>query len=150
MFNFLSPTGFDLQIEKIPSVCRTIQNIYIPGMSLGSADVPTPFTRVPLAGNIGYEDFAIEFKVLEDLENYIEIVNWMTELGKTKSYDQYNNKKYDALITTLSSSKRKVKVIKLTDVFPTSIQPLNFDTRVTDIQYLTCQATFKYTTMEFI
>ena len=145
MPNFLSPTGFDLIIEKIPKVCETLQSVNIPGVNLGTAVAPTPFVQQNIAGNIQYSSFDVTFKVTEDLTNYEEIINWINELGKPENFAQYKRQKNDALITILSNNKKKNVSMRFTDIYPINISQLSFDTRLTDIPYLTCTVGFTYT-----
>ena len=150
MPNFLSPTGFDLVIEKIPKVCNTIQSVSIPGINLGSASAPTPFVKQNIAGNIQYSNLDITFKITEDLENYKEIINWMNELGKPESFNQYKRQKHDAIVIIQSNNKKKNVSMRFVDIYPTGISPLNFMTTVTEIEYLTCTVSFTYTNFQII
>lgn len=150
MPNFLSPTGFDLIIEKIPKVCETIQSVNIPGINLGTASADTPFVKVNLPGKIEYSSFTVSFKITEDLDNYKEVIDWINELGKPNEFPQYKRQTHDALITILSNNKKKNISMRFTDIYPINISELSFDTRLTDIQYLTCSVTFAYTNFNIL
>ena len=49
--------------------------------TLGTPTQPTPFKPIPLDGNLTYNNFTITFLVDENLENYLELHNWMRALG---------------------------------------------------------------------
>ena len=89
--------------------------------------------------------------------NYLELFNWMKGLGFDESTDQY--KKLREMRTSLRpqggvSSEGRLLILnsnynpKLEVTFaylqPLSISSLDFDTRGTDVEYLTCVATFSY------
>jgi hypothetical protein len=121
-----------------------VQQVSIPGMNLGSIEIPTPHIRLPFEGNITYDELRVTFKVGEDLANYLEIYNWMLALGHPDGYSQYENIKSDATVIILASSKRPSIAVNFTDCYPTSISSIDFDSTITDIQYVTVDATFKF------
>jgi hypothetical protein len=58
----------------------------IPGMTLGIANQPTYLKDIPTPGDkIEFDDFTIRFLVDENLENYMEIQNWIRGLGFPES-----------------------------------------------------------------
>ena len=76
--NFLSPTGFQFQLNRAPKVAYFGNSVNIPAMSLGGAQFPTYLKDIPLPGDkMDFEDFTLRFLVDEDLENYQEIQHWM-------------------------------------------------------------------------
>ena len=88
--NFLSPLNFKFTIKKAPHVNFFIQKVNIPQIDLKPPIVPNQFVNVPIPGDhIDYSTLNITFKVDEDLQNYLEIHNWIKELGKPKDFDGY-------------------------------------------------------------
>jgi len=80
--NFLSPLGFKFVIKKTPHINYFIQSVSLPDITLGDTYVPTPFTRIPIAGDhIEYGDLIFTFKVDESMKNYRELYNWITAIG---------------------------------------------------------------------
>ncbi len=143
--NLLSPLGFGLKIKKTPNVDYFVQQISIPGLELGTAQTPSPFVSIPRPGNLSYGELRVTFKVGEDLASYLEIFNWMVALGHPDDFDQYNPELSDGSVVILSSAKRPYVSVDFTDMYPTSLSSLDFDSTLTDMQYITVDATFKFT-----
>jgi hypothetical protein len=148
--NNLSPLGFIFKLKELPNTEIHVQGASFPGMTLGVASVGTGFVRIPTPGNISYDTFSITFKVSENLKSYTDIFDWMVSLGHPDRLNgQYENIKSDASLVILNSSKRSQVNVRFTDCFPTYISPINFDTTLTDVEYVTCTANFAFLRMYF-
>lgn len=148
--NNLSPMGFVFKLAELPTTEFHIQGAQFPGMNLGVATIGTGFVRIPTPGNISYDTFSITFKVSENLKSYTDIFDWMVSLGHPDKLEgQYKNIKSDATLVILNSSKRPQTKVKFTDCFPTYISPIDFDTTMSDVQYVTCTAQFAFLRMYF-
>ena len=84
--NFLSPIGFVFVLDKAKKVSFLCQKAEIPSLTLGSVNIPTRgMVPIPVEGNIQYGALNLEFKVDEDLRNYMELHNWIRALGTPQS-----------------------------------------------------------------
>jgi hypothetical protein len=161
--NFLSPVGFKFTLSKYPKVSFFSNKVNIPGISLGVAIQPNPFKDIPIPGDkLEYDDLKLEFLVDENMENYLALYEWLTSLGYPDNIDQYNRlieedksprkgtfKIYsDATLEVLNSNYNSVMSIKFKDLFPTSLNTLDFDATQRDYTYFTGVVTFKYTIFE--
>lgn len=142
--NLLSPLGFAFRMKRAPNVEFQVQQVSVPGMNLGAIQSPTPFVRITDPGNITYDDLQITFLVGENLDSYLEIFNWIEMLGRPDSFKQYQYDKTDASLIILNSAKRAVFDIQFTDIFPVSLSGLDFDSTITDVQYVSATATFSF------
>ena len=81
--NFLSPTGFKFVLNRARKVSFLGNEANIPGLTLGVAEQPTYLGRdIPYPGDkVQFEDFNLRFLVDENLENYLEISNWIRAVG---------------------------------------------------------------------
>ena len=147
--NLLNPLNFYFKLSKTPDTEYLVQGVSIPGINLGAVQTPTPFVRVTNPGNMTYDDLRITFKVGENLTSYLQIYNWMVELGRPDTFDQYKYEPFDASLLILNSARRPVIDVKFTDVFPTSLSPIDFDATLTEVQYVTVDATFSFDRMYF-
>lgn len=155
--NFLSPLNFKFYIKKTPHVNFFIQKINIPELKLVSPEVGNPFVKYPIPGeHLDYGLLNITFKVDEDMQNYLEIHNWIKALGKPETYDQYKtiqDKKpgseegiySDITLMVLSSTKMANYEIVFMDAFPVSLTSVGFNTVDSDVNYVEASATFRYT-----
>ena len=155
--NFLSPAGFKFNIAKEPKVSFFCNSARIPEITLGTAIQPTYLKDIDVPGEkLSYGDLTIRFLVDENLENYMSIHNWLTGLGSPETLQQYENlidgsdrdpKKAfsDGTLRVLNSNFKDAAVVKFKDMFPHSLSSLDFDATLTDVQYFTAEASFKYT-----
>jgi hypothetical protein len=164
--NFLSPTGFKFSLNKAPKVDFFSNQANIPAITLGSA-LETRFGKnIDVPGDkMTFGDFNLRFLVDENLENYMEIWNWMTGLGFPYSLEQYKNfiesdEQYskntlnekaafyetsDGTLEILNSSFLPSSQVIFTDLYPIFLSSLEFDATAENITYFTAQVNFKYT-----
>ena len=77
-------------MTKLPQVEFFVQTANIPGISLGTATVPTPLYYYPVPGDtIQYQSFDMSFLVDENLTNYKELHDWISGLGFPKNHTQF-------------------------------------------------------------
>ncbi|MGY8866767.1 MAG: hypothetical protein ACKVJK_14230 [Methylophagaceae bacterium] len=144
--NFLSPTGFQFKIDEasFPNVGYFCTAVTLPDISLAEAATPYRGSNIAFTGDrLTFSDLAIRFNVTEDMDNYIEMFNWMHNI-----INDGENYKFDATLSILTSHNNVSKEITFRDCFPTSLSALEFSTQQTDIEYLQADATFKYTYFE--
>jgi len=112
---------------------------------------------------ISYGDFTLSFLVDENLENYMSIHNWITGLGFPETTQQFKDlttnddgirdlkdQYSDGSLSILNSNYRTTANVKFKDLFPVSLTSLEFDATVSDIQYFTAEAIFKYTVYNIV
>ena len=89
---FLSPLGFNFSIKKLPNTNYFVQSCNVPTVQMGDAVLATPFVNIPTIGDrIAYAEFQLAFKVDEDMKNYIELYDWMLQLGFPEDFAQSKN-----------------------------------------------------------
>jgi len=88
--DYASPIQFRFKMAKLPKVEFFVQTANIPGISLGTATVPTPLYDYPIPGDkINYSTLDISFLVDENLNNYKELHDWISGLGFPKNHTQF-------------------------------------------------------------
>jgi hypothetical protein len=123
------------------------------------SDIPVPGDK------LAYGDLVIRFLVQENMSNYIELYNWLVGLGFPDSRDQYKNwnesQRYrfpaisdkrlgalgnfsDADFFILDSDNNPNVKITYYDVFPVSLEALDFDISSGRADFLVGIAAFKY------
>lgn len=166
--NFLSPVGFLFSLAKYPKVSFFSNAARIPEISYPSLEQPSYLKSISVPATVlKYGSLNLKFLVDEDLTNYTIIHNWLTGLGFPKSTEQFarfsNNGPYDSglegtvdtkkhfsdgSLTILNSNYNPSVVVKFTDLHPTSLSSLEFDSTASDIKYFTAEVTFDYTLYE--
>ena len=148
--NNLSLLNYKLKLSATPNVEYRVQTLQLPGLDLGEAPMPTPMgLRITQPGNITYTDLSLSFLVGEEMKDYLEIYRWIERLGYPDSLEQYVGDRYDASVMILDSAMRPIINVRFTDVFPSSISPIDFDTTLSEVQYATATATFRFNRMYY-
>ena len=162
--NFLSGVAFKFNLTKFPKVDFFSNSARIPELTLELTRQPSYLKTIDVPGErLTYGDFTLRFLVDENMENYIAIYNWLKGLGfpeTTKEFADLIKDKdgqrdpkeafCDGTLSILNSNYREVAKVKFNDLFPTSLTSLDFDATATDVQYLTAEATFKYTIYDLV
>lgn len=146
--NFLSPVGFQFKVnaQQFPNVEYFCTAVTLPSISLTEATVPYRGANLGMTGDrINFDELAIRFNVTEDMDNYIEMFNWMHNIIKDPKGESY---KFDATLSILTSHNNVSREVTFSDCFPTSLSAIEFSTQQTDIEYLQADASFKYTYFE--
>ncbi len=157
--NFLSPLGFRFLLHRAPNVEYFCQSAQLPSMTMNPAIQASPLLNIPRAGDkISFEPLSLRFRVSEDMENYLELYNWMVGLGHPETLEQYKDLYEDGnvaehnhgivsdgTIIVLSSHANGNVRLNFQDLFPVSLSPLQFDVTVQDVEYMECDVSFNYT-----
>ena len=153
--NFLSPLNFKFTLHRAPTLNFFVQKVTFPGVSLEAIEVPNPLVRVPYAGDhLQYDELDLTFKVDEDLQNYLEVHNWVRSLGKL-NYKEYANIssqplgsdkgiRSDITLGILNSMRRPNYEIVFKDAFPIKVSSLEFDTTDEDVTFISATCQFRY------
>tara|TARA_B100000795_G_scaffold3865_1_gene2648 strand:+ start:92 stop:679 length:588 start_codon:yes stop_codon:yes gene_type:complete len=179
--DYSSPTQFRFLINQLPKVEYFTTEANIPGITLGEGQFNTPFKNIDILGDkLTYENLTISFIVDENLENYIEMHNWLTSIGFPADRKQFSEFRSttsnmatktrgeskdigdvrastpelamtsDATMTILTNKNNPVVECRFRDVFPTSLSGLSYSQNQTDVEYLTASVDFKYTIYEIV
>lgn len=169
--NYLRPNAFRFVIKDIPKVAYTCQSANLPAIQLGFVTQPTPFVDLPRIGDkLTYGEFVIRFLISEDMQNYLELFEWLVALGFPNDYNEYKafaGERYgkfpfirtpdgglevaaysDATLTILDSNNIPKTNINFKDLFPVSVEALDFDVTTASVEYFVGIASFKYKTFE--
>ena len=179
--DYSSPTQFRFLINQLPKVQYFTVAANIPGLTLGDTTFATPLKDIPLMGDkLTYDDLTLTFIVDENLENYIELHNWLTAIGFPKTREQFKSWRSsesvtptatqgisqdigdvkpptstrpmfgDATLTILSNKNNPLVEVRFRDVYPTSLSGLDYSQNAADVDYLTADVTFDYTLYEIV
>jgi hypothetical protein len=146
--NFLNPIGFILKLDIFPGVDFFCQAANVPDVSMPTIDVPSPFRSLPIipGGGVSFGDLNLTFIIDEDLKNYISIHNWIRDNGNadqmktTEEYPKYSN----GQLHIVTSQFNPHFVVDFQNIFPIQLSGMSFDARMTDVDYLTAEVTFKH------
>lgn len=170
-YDYLRPNAFRFSIKDLPNTSFLCQSANLPSLQIGYAVQSTPFVDIPTIGDkINFGDFTIRFLISEDMSNYLELYRWLIALGFPEDYNQFSafvNKRpsgfplrntsagkdellaySDGTLTILDSTNNPKVNIIFKNMFPISLEALDFDVASQSVQYFTAIASFRYTVFE--
>ena len=173
--DYVSPTQFKFNIHQLPKVEFVCTAANVPAISLGEAVFPTPYKEIPVMGDtLTYDNLSISFIVDENLENYIEMHDWLTAIGFPKNRNQFSTFRSstastpiatqgtsddigdvqpatsargmfgDAILTVLTNKNNPVVEVRFQDIYPVALGALDFTQTSTDVEYISVTADFSY------
>jgi len=152
--NFLTNNKFQFRLSRCPTMTYFCQRANIPSLSFGVSIQSQPggivLKRPGTAYN--YEDLQVGFIVDENLTNWLEIYNWIKQIGisyDTSTEHIHELQKVATGIMLVTDSKYKpIVAVKYQNIFPTFLSGIDFDSALTDTDAVICTATFSYTHYE--
>lgn len=154
--NYLSPVEFRFIIKRLPYVEFFIQEATVPGLSLASVETGSPFrTQYWHGDKLTYEQFTINFRVDENMNNYQELFNWMVGLTFPDRFSQFANLEEsddglysDATLMIMTNGKNPNMQVVFKDIFPINLGTIQMDTTAASVDYVTVDATFQTNSFE--
>jgi hypothetical protein len=152
--NQLTTNKFRFIMTRCPTMTYFCQRANIPSLSFGTSIQSNP-TGIPMrrpGTSYVYEDLQIGFVVDENMKNWLEIHNWIKDIGY--SYTGYSEalkekqKTASAYLLVLNSAYRPIIAVKYKNVYPTFVSSVDFDSSQVDTDPIIATATFSYTHYE--
>ena len=174
VFDYSQSNQFKVFFPIFPTTEWFVVRANIPSVVLGVADQYTPFVQVAMVGDhITYGDFNITFIVDENLKNYMEMYNWVKNIGFPFSHEQFNklerpdyadrsggtnynpeNDTYskandrdlytDIVLQIMTAKNNLVATCEIYEAFPTTLGAIEYSQQETDMTYATCEVGFAY------
>ena len=151
--NELRNNNFTMTFEKLPNVAFYGTDVPVPAVNLGEAiaNFRTIDVYIP-SDKLDFDPMTITFNVNENLENYLEVFNWMMDLGHPNrdKVDRPDDRDAtsDCIITILNNQKNPIYNIVLKDCFPTSLGELALSTAAAEVTI--CTITLRYSFFEIV
>lgn len=163
----LRPGAYQFSIFKLPNISYFVTSTQVPAITLGVATQPTSVHDIKIPGEqMDYQELTVQFQVDEQLKNWNAIYFWMFGLGYPEGheiYKQYLNADINDFSTTelskgysdgqliiLNSANNPIQQFQFVDMFPISLQGLDFDSADTNHGAVTATVTFAYSYFKVI
>lgn len=151
--NNLLATRFRFITSKIPNVVYFCQSVQIPGLKIGIVDQYTIFNPIKRpGGEVRQEDLSLTFLMDENLLGWSDIRNWILECSNYIDFDKYKKPEVhlvdDALLLILDNNNNPKYKIQFTGLFPNTLGGIQFDSKMSESQFLIADALFSYTSYE--
>lgn len=164
--NLLYDNHYRFHLDALPDLTFRVTNVTHPGVASAAVNHPSPFTRIQETGDaLNFHDLSMTFNVDAAFKSYTSIFWWLKGYGFPHSYEEVQNfraqraaqlsnprpqvRDMEKTIATLSvllpDTETIVCNIRFTDVFPTALGEMSFNSTGDDTVHLRCTATFAYT-----
>lgn len=154
--SFLQGNKFQFSLSKVPSLNATVNKVRMPGISVQSTKVNTPFSAIPLPGTTPiFDPLTIWFKLESDMDAYLDLFLWLQGIAFPEGYSQ--RKEYigekkplvhelygDCTLTLLDNNSNPNKKLTYVDVTPVNVSGFEFDSSVNTVQYVDISLTMEY------
>jgi hypothetical protein len=113
-FDYSQSNQFKIYLPIFPTTEWFVVRANIPGVTMGQASQYTPFVDVAVVGDkLQYDNFNMTFMVDESLENYMEMYNWVKNIGFPFSgKDQFNKLPRPDHIDRSNNTRTRVRRMK--------------------------------------
>lgn len=157
--NYLQPTGFRVTIDRTryPNLEYFVQSVNHPGATMTPVELPVRrITSVPIAGdNVTFGEVSFSLILDENLTGYQEMFNWIVRIANEGQVspiqrDTRNPTYADITLSILSSHNNSVKKIRYLNCIPTSVGSIAFQSTAGATEFLTFDASFRFSQFEFV
>jgi hypothetical protein len=167
--SILNKNNFKLIIQKTPTVEYYAQTVTIPGLTFSETIQATGIgVDAYFPGDkISFDTLNVSFLVDEDLENYQEMYNWMTQIvpiSDSKDYQTLtgstmntlgvssqdeNSQNLVSMITLVTNTNKNLpnRYFRFYDAFPISLGSLDMQSG-SETEPVTCEVQFRFTFYE--
>lgn len=150
--NYFSPLEFRVTIKRLPNIEFFTQRTSIPGINGTPVAMGSPLNRFyQTPDKLEYSNLDLSFIVDENMNNYLEVFNWITGITFPQNYKQYENineskegTKSDISVLILSSHKNAKIKVDYISCFPIALSQIELDTTQNDVVYPQANVTFQY------
>jgi len=155
----LKTVGFEFNIQRIPNTIFTIQEVNLPGVTLGEVNASYATGKTPFAGDtLLYNELNISFLIDETMNNWREIYNWQRGLAPTRldtAENQYLPLKQsregivsDGTLIIMTNEGNPNITVSFKDLFPVSLSDVQFKTTETSIEVIPATVSFRFTSYD--
>ena len=150
--SYLQPISFQFQCPKTPTLNYFVQSVTIPAVDSAAALQPTALVPSPVTGqDFTYNPLTVSFIVDENMDNWLEIYNWMLSTKATDRFDRVSapaDQFADASVLVMNNKMQAIRRVEFYRIFPTNLSEISFDSANTDPSPILATATFAYTFYE--
>lgn len=134
--------GFRMVFHRAPNTSYFTQNFVMPGVAMNEVIINRPQIDAYVPGDkFQFEPLIVTMLVAENMENYMEIYNWLNRAITTNNSED----KYDDISVYILSSKNNPNAeVVFKNAFPISLGSISFNVQDADITYAQVDVTFRY------
>jgi hypothetical protein len=148
-YNNLRSNGFVFALERLPDTAFRIIQVEMPSIEIQPVETPTRTGDQYFPGSeITFSEMTLRFIIDEDMKNYIELYNWITQQRYTTDFIPTKTQEIlmvsDGTLTMLNNSNVANKTFYFHDMFPISLSGMTFETNISEPSIVECTVNFKF------
>lgn len=153
--NFQLDTHHRFILKRLPNMTFYCQSVNLPGAGIDVINQPVPMfnTIKRPGGEIMHDDVMVQFLVDDGMSNWREIFQWIKECSNYTDHTEYKSPQEhlcdEAQLFILNSSHKATFRIDFYNLFPNSIDGIQFDTKSHSNQ-IYCNAAFSFSHYEIV
>lgn len=143
----LLPTYYRFMLTRLPNVTFFCQSASLPSVTMTEVQMPTPFVPIKAPSKMEFDDLSITFVVDENMNNWLEIFNWMRSVTNVEDYEEFrkpNTHLTTANLLILNSSKQPKMSVNFEGLYPKNLSSVEFSSTIVDPEPIVCTAMFGY------
>jgi hypothetical protein len=145
--NPLLPTYYRFSIQRLPNTMYFCQSASLPTVTMSEVIMPTPFMAIKNPSKMDFDELSITFVVDEEMNNWLEIFNWMRSATNVENYEEFrpaNTHLTTANLIILNSTKNPKINVTFEGLYPRTLGSIDFTSTIVDPEPFQCTATFAY------
>ena len=149
-YNYLKNNAFTFAVERLPQTMFRVVTGELPSISItppSAGDIAS--TQYFPGTAIEFEPLTLEFIVDDDLLNYEELYDWITDqqfATRKTIFTPADNLALvsDGVLVTMNRSSNANRSFHFKGMFPISLGSLQFTSTIDSPEPIRCQVTFRY------
>ena len=160
--SYADAVHFYLVFDQLPGVVYNAQQIQLPPISIGEADVPNRMNPAGLfipGDKLNYGTLDVTFLIEKGFHNYRTILKWLKAMTNPEGHEQFtewvDNQNVqiqqgfktlfaDATLIATDASNEPLTQWNFRDVFPISLDGVQFDSSSQDVEHLLGNCSFRF------
>lgn len=147
-YNTLRNNAFTFNLLRLPDTVFRIVSIDVPDVSNQPSEIPTRHGMLEEPGSVLlFSELTLRFIVDENLKNYEELFNWLTQQKFASEYVPTSKEQFlvsDGTLTTLNNSSVANRTFSFKNMFPISLSGFQFATTSGNSEPIECTVSFKF------
>lgn len=139
-----------MTINRVPNVSYDVVKWTLPNLTINGATKANPFQSIVVPTQTEFETLSMGFLVDEEWVNYLEIFQWMMEIGFDEvKEDDIIDEVSDVSITLLSNNKNPIRRLTYHDAWPSTLGDVEMTSQSDGVEHPICNITFEYSHFSF-
>ena len=141
-------SNYTFALSRIEGVIYAAQTVELPAITMTERNVNARLVDYGQPGEkLIFDKLNIQFIVDENLDNYMELVDWMWQCVNPNKGTWKNDSSMlsDGVLTAYNKHKKPTKHFRFHSCFPSIVGPLMYSNAGTDNRHMTCNVTLSYT-----